>query len=57
MDKMREQHIREMHRLKDAISKSTSKYLIRDYTKKYKQMQIELKEYDEYKRKAVSISG
>lgn len=49
MDIMRERHINEMNRLKEAIEKSNSDYLKRDYTKAYKKMQKELEEYDSYK--------
>lgn len=49
MDIMRERHINEMNRLKEAIEKSNSNYLKRDYIKAYKKMQEELEEYDSYK--------
>lgn len=49
MDKMRQKHIDEMECLKDAISKSESEYLKRDYTKALKRMEKELKEYDRFK--------
>jgi hypothetical protein len=49
MDKMREKHIAEMERLKDAIDKTESEYLKRDYKKALKRMSAELKEYDRYK--------
>ena len=50
MDKMREKHIAEMERLKNAIDKTKSEYLKRDYKKALKRMSAELKEYDRYKR-------
>lgn len=54
MDKMREKHIAEMERLKEAIARSTSPYLKRDYTKAYKRMERELAEYDRYRNKGTS---
>ena len=49
MDRMREKHIAEMNRLKEAIKKTNSKHLKADYGKSLKRMQNELKEYDNYK--------
>ena len=49
MDKMRERHIAEMNRLKDAIARTESEHLKNDYCKSLKRMQNELKEYDRYK--------
>jgi hypothetical protein len=49
MDKMREKHIAEMERLKNAIDKTESEYLKRDYKKALKRMSAELKEYDRYR--------
>ena len=49
MDKVREKHIAEMERLKNAIDKTDSEHLKRDYEKALKRMSNELKEYDRYK--------
>lgn len=49
MDKARENHMKEMNRLQNAIKNTNSPYLISDYTKAYKRMERELKEYDMYK--------
>lgn len=51
MDKQREKHIKEMQRLKEALIKTKSEYLKRDYTKALKRMEKDLKEYDKYKTK------
>ena len=48
-DKMRERHVKEMRRLQDAISRTTSKYLVRDYVRALKRMARDLEEYDRYK--------
>ena len=50
MDKQRELFIQEMNRLKQAINKTESIYLKRDYLKALKRMTLELKEYDSYKK-------
>lgn len=49
MDKMRQKHIAEMHRLQDAILRTKSEYLIADYTKAYRRMARELMEYDKFR--------
>jgi hypothetical protein len=49
----REKFIEEMNRLKKAIAKTTSKYLIKDYTKQLKQMQRDLAEYDYWHSKVL----
>ena len=49
MDKMREKHVAEMDRLKDAMRRTNSKHLRCDYGKRLKRMQKELEEYDRYK--------
>lgn len=49
MDKMRNKHIEEMARIEDAINRTKSPYLIKDYQKKLKKMKIELNEYDRFK--------
>lgn len=49
MDKMRDMHIAEMNRIKDAIVRSKSPYLKADYYKAYKRMEKELAEYDRYR--------
>ena len=48
-DKARERHVKEMERLQQAIKKTTSKHLIRDYVKALKRMARDLEEYDRYK--------
>lgn len=50
MDKMRERHIAEMNRLREAMKETKSKYLANDYGKAYRKMQRELAEYDRFKR-------
>lgn len=49
MDKAREQHTKEMERLRIAMSKTKSKYLRRDYSKALRRMETELKDYDRFK--------
>ena len=49
MDKMRNKHVAEMERLKEAIAKTSSKHLKNDYTKALRKMQKELAEYDRYR--------
>lgn len=56
MDKMREKHVAEMERIKDAIARSNSPYLKKDYTKAYKRMERELAEYDRYRNQGKSGS-
>lgn len=46
--KARERHIAEMNRLREAINKTTSPCLKRDYCKALKRMEKELKIYDSY---------
>ena len=50
-DKARERHVKEMERLQQAIKKTTSTHLIRDYVKALKRMARDLEEYDRYKAK------
>lgn len=54
MDKMRDKHLSEMARLKDAITRTKSAHLKADYTKALKRMERELKEYDRYRAKSNS---
>lgn len=49
MDKMRQKHIDEMNRLRDAIARTDSAHLKADYSKALHRMENELKEYDRYK--------
>ena len=49
MDKMRQRHVDEINRLKDAIAKTESEHLKNDYGKALRRMQNELREYDRYK--------
>ena len=51
IDLMREKHVCEMQRLSEAIQKTKSEHLKTDYTKAYRRMYRELKEYDEWHRK------
>ncbi len=48
MDRVRERHVKEMERYKEIADKTDSKYLRRDYMKKYHRMKLELEEYDSY---------
>ena len=48
----REQHIAEMNRLADALYRTESPYLKRDYAKALNRMEKELKEYDMYMLKS-----
>lgn len=50
MDKMREKHVAEIRRLQNAINKTKSEHLRRDYSKALVRMQNELLEYDGYMR-------
>lgn len=47
----RERHIREMKRLEEAIAKTDSPKLKKDYGKALARMSHELKIYDSYRRK------
>lgn len=49
MDKAEEKHLKEMERLKQALHKTDSIYLRRDYEKALKRMQNELKEYRRFR--------
>lgn len=46
MNKAREEHINEMNRLRDAIERSSSWKLKKDYGKALARMRKELREYD-----------
>lgn len=46
---MREKHVAEMKRLQEAINKTKSERLKRDYGKALSRMRSELAEYDKYK--------
>lgn len=50
MSNPREEHIKEMNRLADAIYRTESPYLKRDYAKALNRMELELREYDRYMR-------
>lgn len=45
-------HIAEMERLKEAMRNTNSQYLKRDYRKKLKKMEAELREYRKWKDKS-----
>ena len=49
MDKAEEKHVKEMERLKQALQKTDSIFLRRDYEKALKRMQNELKEYRRFR--------
>ena len=49
MDKAERMHIAEMDRLKEAIQKTRSPDLKRDYQKKIRSMERELEEYRRYR--------
>ena len=49
MDKAREKHLAEMKRIKEAINKTKSPMLKRDYSKALNRMRQELYQYDLYK--------
>lgn len=62
MDNARKAHIDEMNRLADAIYRTESPYLKRDYAKALNRMEIELREYDMYmakhaKQKKLEVSN
>lgn len=62
MDNARNAHIDEMNRLADAIYRTKSPYLKRDYAKALARMEKELKEYDLYmmkhaKQKELEVSN
>lgn len=50
MDKARDMHVAEMRRLQNAINKTKSEHLKRDYRKALVRMRNELLEYDRYMR-------
>ena len=62
MDNARQAHIDEMNRLADAIYRTESPYLKRDYAKALNRMEKELREYDMHmakniKRKKLEVSN
>lgn len=44
----REKHIAEINRMTDALAKTKSKHLIKDYKKGIARLKRELKEYDQW---------
>ena len=50
MDKARDMHVAAMRRLQNAINKTKSEHLKRDYSKALVRMRNELLEYDRYMR-------
>lgn len=52
MDKQREKFVSEINRMEEAINKSKSEKLKRDYSKALKKMKRELKDYDNFKKGA-----
>lgn len=49
MDKAEEKHVKEMERLKQALQKTDSIFLRRDYEKALKRMKDELNEYRKFR--------
>lgn len=49
MDKAEKEHIAEMNRIRVAMTKTKSKYLLADYSKALKRMNKELSEYRRFK--------
>lgn len=52
MDRQRELFVNEINRIEEAINKSKSAKLKRDYSKAVKKMKKELKEYDNFRKGA-----
>lgn len=50
MDKAEQRQIAEINRMKEALSKTSSPFLKRDYSKAIKRMESELKEYRSWKK-------
>ena len=50
MDKQREKFINEIKRIEEALKKTKSKYLQKDYSKALRNMKHELKEYDKFRK-------
>ena len=48
MDKMRDAFVAEMDRLRDAISRTKSEHLRREYGKALKRMERDLRDYDRF---------
>lgn len=49
MDKPREKYIEKMQELREAIAKTDSKYLRRDFGKALRRMERELRQYDGFR--------
>lgn len=52
MDKQRELFVNEMKRIEEALQKTKSPYLKRDYSRTLKNMKRELRDYDNFKKQA-----
>lgn len=50
MDKAEQRQIAEINRMKDAMGKTSSPFLKRDYSKAIKRMESDLKEYRAWKK-------
>ena len=50
MDRQRDRFVKELERLRAACSKTSSEYLRKDYGKAIKDMERELRDYDNFKR-------
>lgn len=49
MDKMREKHLQEIHRVEEALRKTKSPFLVRDYKKHLAELKKDLRDYDRFK--------
>lgn len=52
MDKQREKFVDEMKRIEEALKKTKSKYLKKDYSKALRDMKRELRDYDKFRKQA-----
>jgi hypothetical protein len=50
MDKAEQRQVAEINRMKEALSKTSSPFLKRDYSKAIKRMESDLKEYRAWKK-------
>lgn len=57
MSNVREKHIAEMNRLREAIGRTESECLKRDYTKALRRMEKDLRDYDRFRNQGKSGSG
>lgn len=52
LDKQRELFINEMKRIEEALKKTKSEYLQKDYSKALRDMKRELRDYDKFRKQA-----